>query len=85
MNFTVTPIWNVIGTISGSQLPNQAVILGNHRGNSKKMKIFFFNILKKSDAWVFGAVDPSSGSSCLMEVARGYGLLLKSGWQPKRV
>ena len=36
------------------------------------------------DAWVNGAVDPSSGSSVLVEVIRGLGVLLKSGWRPRR-
>jgi N-acetylated-alpha-linked acidic dipeptidase len=36
------------------------------------------------DAWVFGAVDPNSGSSTLLEVARGFGELLKQGWKPRR-
>jgi len=36
------------------------------------------------DAWVFGAVDPSSASSSMLEMARGFGELLKNGWQPKR-
>ena len=36
------------------------------------------------DAWVFGAVDPNSGSSAMLEVARGFGALLKQGWKPRR-
>ena len=36
------------------------------------------------DAWVFGAVDPNSGTSAMLEVARGFGELLKQGWTPKR-
>jgi N-acetylated-alpha-linked acidic dipeptidase len=36
------------------------------------------------DAWVFGAVDPNSGTSAMLEVARGLGELLKSGWKPRR-
>ena len=36
------------------------------------------------DAWVFGAVDPNSGSSAMLEVARGFGELLKQGWKPRR-
>src|SRR5689334_17848434 len=36
------------------------------------------------DAWVFGAVDPNSGTSAMLEVGRGLGQLLKSGWQPRR-
>ncbi len=36
------------------------------------------------DAWVFGAVDPNSGSSAMLEIARGFGELLKQGWKPRR-
>lgn len=36
------------------------------------------------DAWVFGAVDPNSGSSAMLEVGRGFGELLKQGWKPRR-
>ena len=31
------------------------------------------------DAWVFGAVDPNSGTSVMMEVSRGLGLLYQMG------
>lgn len=63
----ITPIWNVISRIEGTEEPDRAIILGNHR-----------------DAWVFGAVDPSSGSSALMELARVLGEILKTGWRPRR-
>jgi N-acetylated-alpha-linked acidic dipeptidase len=36
------------------------------------------------DAWVFGAVDPNSGTSAMLEVGRGFGQLLKQGWKPRR-
>jgi N-acetylated-alpha-linked acidic dipeptidase len=36
------------------------------------------------DAWVFGAVDPNSGTSAMLEVGRGFGRLLKAGWKPRR-
>jgi N-acetylated-alpha-linked acidic dipeptidase len=36
------------------------------------------------DAWVFGAVDPNSGTATMLETARGFGQLLKNGWQPRR-
>ncbi len=36
------------------------------------------------DAWVFGGVDPSSGSASLMELARGLGTLVRGGFRPKR-
>lgn len=37
------------------------------------------------DAWVFGGVDPSSGTAVMMEVTRGLGeLLTKTDWRPRR-
>ncbi len=36
------------------------------------------------DAWTFGAVDPNSGSTAMLEAARGFGQLLKNGWRPRR-
>ena len=36
------------------------------------------------DAWVFGACDPNSGTAALLEVARGLGKLLRTGWRPRR-
>lgn len=36
------------------------------------------------DAWVHGAVDPISGSSCMLETARALGEMRKQGWQPRR-
>ena len=36
------------------------------------------------DAWVFGAVDPNSGTSAMLEMGRGFGQLLKAGWKPQR-
>eukprot|EP01018_Ginkgo_biloba_P002095 Gb_06073 [translate_table: standard] len=36
------------------------------------------------DAWAFGAVDPSSGTATLLELARRFGKLLRRGWKPRR-
>lgn len=36
------------------------------------------------DAWVFGAVDPGSGTAALLEAVHGVGALLKQGWKPQR-
>ena len=60
-------IWDVIGRVRGSELPDQWVVAGNHR-----------------DAWVYGAVDPNSGTAAMLEAVHGLGELLKSGWKPKR-
>lgn len=63
----VRSIWNVVGRIQGVEIPDEWVVLGNHR-----------------DAWVFGGVDPSSGSASLMETARALAELKKAGWKPRR-
>jgi N-acetylated-alpha-linked acidic dipeptidase len=36
------------------------------------------------DAWVYGAVDPNSGTAAMLESVHGVGALLKDGWRPKR-
>ncbi len=36
------------------------------------------------DAWVAGAVDPSSGSAALMAVVRTLGAAARAGWRPRR-
>lgn len=36
------------------------------------------------DAWVYGAVDPNSGTAAMLEAVHGLGGLLQSGWKPKR-
>ena len=67
MDDKVRPIWTVTGRLTGTQSPDQLVIVGNHR-----------------DAWVYGGVDPSSGTASLMELARSLGALAKRGTRPKR-
>ena len=36
------------------------------------------------DAWVFGAGDPISGQASMLEEARSFGEMLRSGWKPER-
>ena len=36
------------------------------------------------DAWVYGAVDPSSGTAAMLEAVRGIGALVRQGWRPRR-
>ena len=36
------------------------------------------------DAWVYGGADPGSGTSAVLEMARGLGELAHSGWTPRR-
>jgi N-acetylated-alpha-linked acidic dipeptidase len=36
------------------------------------------------DAWIFGAVDPSSGTAAMLEAVHGVGALINQGWRPAR-
>jgi len=67
MENRVTPIWDVIGRIQGSEEPNRMVVVSNHH-----------------DAWVYGAVDPSSGTTAMLETARALGNLVRKGFRPRR-
>jgi N-acetylated-alpha-linked acidic dipeptidase len=66
-DFQYRTVWDVIGRVRGSELPDEWVVAGNHR-----------------DAWVYGAVDPNSGTAAMLESVHGVGELIKSGWKPKR-
>ncbi|KAL2353432.1 peptidase M28 [Cryomyces antarcticus] len=65
--YVTTPMWNVIGIINGT-IPDEVVILGNHR----------------DAWIVGGAGDPNSGSAALNEVIRSFGVALQKGWKPLR-
>jgi N-acetylated-alpha-linked acidic dipeptidase len=67
MEYRVTPIWDVVGKIPGSQEPEKLVVLSNHH-----------------DAWVYGAVDPASGTASMLEAARALGRMVKEGFRPRR-
>ncbi|MDE1161278.1 MAG: M28 family peptidase [Acidobacteriaceae bacterium] len=68
-DYKLRTIWDVIGTIEGTD-PTQknALVIA---GNHR-------------DAWVYGAVDPNSGTAAMLESVHGLGALLKQGWKPKR-
>jgi N-acetylated-alpha-linked acidic dipeptidase len=36
------------------------------------------------DAWVYGTVDPVSGTAAMLEAVHGIGALLRQGWKPRR-
>ena len=62
-------IWDVVGTIEGTDPAEKDNWVV--AGNHR-------------DAWVYGAVDPNSGTAAMLESVHGLGALLKQGWKPKR-
>ena len=67
MDNSIKPYFVVEARVRGSELPDEWVVVGNHR-----------------DAWVFGGVDPSSGTASMMEMTRALGTLLKQEIRPRR-
>jgi len=67
MDTSVKPYYVVEARIRGSELPDEWIVMGNHR-----------------DAWVYGGVDPSSGTASMMELTRALGELKKQGHPPRR-
>jgi N-acetylated-alpha-linked acidic dipeptidase len=62
-------IWDVIGVIPGTD---------------KAQRDNWVVAGNHRDAWVYGAVDPNSGTAAMLEAVHGLGELLKQGWKPKR-
>jgi N-acetylated-alpha-linked acidic dipeptidase len=68
-DYKLRTIWDVIGTIEGTDPAQKDNWVV--AGNHR-------------DAWVFGAVDPNSGTAAMLEAVHGLGALLQQGWKPKR-
>jgi N-acetylated-alpha-linked acidic dipeptidase len=68
----VTKIINVIGKVRGRS-PAE--------GGEPERIVLLGN---HRDAWVYGGVDPSSGTATLLELARALGSMVKQGWRPRR-
>jgi len=68
-DYKLRTIWDVVGTIDGSDPAQKNDWVV--AGNHR-------------DAWVYGAVDPNSGTAAMLETVHGLGELLKQGWKPKR-
>jgi N-acetylated-alpha-linked acidic dipeptidase len=65
--YVTTPQWDVIGIVNGT-IPNEVIIVGNHR----------------DAWIAGGAADPNSGSAILNEVVRSVGKAVEAGWKPLR-
>jgi len=67
MDTSVKPYTVVEARIHGRDLPDEWVLVGNHR-----------------DAWVYGGVDPVSGTASMLELTRSLGELKRRGIRPRR-
>ncbi|XP_042017315.1 probable glutamate carboxypeptidase AMP1 isoform X2 [Salvia splendens] len=78
--------------------PGPTMLNFTYQGEQKKETIHnVFAVIKGSeeadryvllgnhrDAWTYGAVDPNSGTAALLDIARRFSLLMRSGWSPRR-
>ena len=67
MDTRIRPYTVVEARIRGLDLPDEWVLLGNHR-----------------DAWVYGGVDPVSGTASMLELTHALGELKRAGQRPRR-
>jgi N-acetylated-alpha-linked acidic dipeptidase len=68
-------------------VPDEAVrpiynVVGRIRGTEEPEKLVVLG--NHRDAWIYGAVDPSSGTAVQLELARTLGSLARSGVRPRR-
>jgi len=57
-------------------------VIGKVRGRDEPGKLVILG--NHHDAWVYGAVDPASGTATMLETARAFGNLLRQGFRPRR-
>uniref|UniRef100_A0A8C7MXF6 N-acetylated alpha-linked acidic dipeptidase like 1 n=1 Tax=Oncorhynchus kisutch TaxID=8019 RepID=A0A8C7MXF6_ONCKI len=65
------------------ELKNSANVMGVIRGSVEPDRYVIYG--NHRDSWVHGAIDPSSGTSVMLEVTRVLGRMVKQGkWRPRR-
>ncbi len=57
-------------------------LVASLRGSMAPERVVLFGT--HHDAWTFGGVDPGTGATALLEVAKGLGQLARNGWRPAR-
>nr|XP_039258723.1 putative N-acetylated-alpha-linked acidic dipeptidase [Styela clava] len=57
-------------------------VIGYIRGYIEPDRYVLFG--NHRDAWVFGSMDPSSGTAGMLEISRTMGQAVKDGWKPRR-
>jgi N-acetylated-alpha-linked acidic dipeptidase len=57
-------------------------VVASLRGQAAPERAILFGT--HHDAWTFGGVDPGTGATAMLEMARGLGQLARGGWRPQR-
>lgn len=57
-------------------------VIGKIQGSEEPNQLVILS--NHHDAWVYGAVDPSSGTAAMLETARALGRMVREGFRPRR-
>ncbi len=76
------PVTLEMGVQNDERVGKLRSVIGVIRGRDEPDKMVILG--NHLDAWSYGAVDPSSGTASLLEVARAFGEALKQGHRPRR-
>lgn len=85
MEGKITPIWDVIGVINGTN-PDETLVIGNHR-DTWMIGMSLARVTRKESEVLTtpgGTGDPNSGSAILVELTKAFKKLIDGGWKPKR-
>jgi N-acetylated-alpha-linked acidic dipeptidase len=76
------PVRVHLKTVNDERIGTLRNVLGMVRGDTDPDRLVILG--NHRDAWLYGAVDPSSGTAALLETARAVGTLVKKGIRPRR-
>ncbi|XP_036954248.1 aminopeptidase NAALADL1 [Acanthopagrus latus] len=72
-----------LDTFNRGELRNSSNVMGVIRGSVEPDRYVIYG--NHRDSWVHGAIDPSSGTSVMLELTRVLGKMVKQGkWRPRR-
>jgi N-acetylated-alpha-linked acidic dipeptidase len=69
-------------TVNEERIGTLRNVLGLLRGTEEPDRLVILG--NHRDAWIYGAVDPSSGTAALLETARALGTAARKGFRPRR-
>jgi N-acetylated-alpha-linked acidic dipeptidase len=76
------PVTLDMGVQNDEHIGTLRSVIGVIRGREEPEKLVILG--NHLDAWIYGAVDPSSGTAALLETARALGAAVRQGHRPRR-
>jgi N-acetylated-alpha-linked acidic dipeptidase len=76
------PVMVHLKTVTDERIGTMRSVIGRIRGREEPDRWVILG--NHRDAWIYGAVDPSSGTAAMLETARAFGAALRHGLRPRR-